>query len=288
MQGYLRRIAEAYPRAHFGPPNITTARDIFRAARLTGTCSHASPDDVAAFLAWKFRDKRPWPYERGIQTFGGMLRMLAEDFGSWWLHSKRAPQVPPETNGASDASNSAPADEPELIPATGCAEHSFDAPWAEGEAPQPMRAPSPPPGRGLCRSYGSRVYPVVLSVKALDASSSGRCEGCSDKGYRLDDSGTEQVAGEEFKTISVSACNCSKGHQIGFRRLAEIERKEAQRRGPGWVAAHRPLDHWPDSITPTRNSVSRPRTTLAHRAGAQRGSSAFSPPVALPGTPPAG
>ena len=39
----------------------------------------ATPADVSAFLAEKFRDRRPFPYERGIQKFAGMFTMVAED-----------------------------------------------------------------------------------------------------------------------------------------------------------------------------------------------------------------
>jgi hypothetical protein len=85
--------------------------------------------------------------------------------------------------------------------------------------------------------FGART-----AVAAGDNESFGPCQHCSGRGYLLE-TGTEQVAGEELKTIAAWPCGCSKDRAIGFGRLAAIERDEAERRGPGWIAAHRPFDH---------------------------------------------
>ena len=82
MQAHLEAIAEAYPRSDFGPANRTTARDMLAAAKLADP--QANADHVRAFLASKFQHKAPYPYEAGIRIFGGMLRMVAEDFGAWF------------------------------------------------------------------------------------------------------------------------------------------------------------------------------------------------------------
>ena len=213
MQPHLKGITEAYPRANFGPANRTTARDMLAAAKLADP--KAIPDDVAAFLAAKFRDRRPYPYESGLQTFGGMLKVVYEDFGAWF-RSHQAPETPVATKAASPSS-----------PYESC-EHalppSLDMWFLHPAPPAPATAPVSPPGPAA---------PYIA----------GPCERCSGKGYHLDDTGTESVDGEELKTIAASACTCPKGRKIDYGRLVAIERKEAERRGPGWIAAHRPSDH---------------------------------------------
>jgi hypothetical protein len=206
MQAHLIAISKAYPSANFGPPSRTTARDMLAAAKLAKV--DATPDQVGTFLACKFRDKRPYPYESGIRTFGGMLRMVADDFGAWLstLPAEEAAQV---TENDADRSADRPS---EQIPEPRREEYSFVRP-----------GPSP-------------------TATVREAESPGPCQHCSGRGYLLDDSGTERVTGEELQTIDARACYCSKGRDVGYRRLVEIERKEAERRGVGWIAAHRPFD----------------------------------------------
>jgi hypothetical protein len=81
MRTHLAAIAHAYPRSNFGVLTQATAHDILAAAKLAR--AEATPADVSTFLVEKFRYRRPYPYERGIQTFAGMLTMVAEDFAAW-------------------------------------------------------------------------------------------------------------------------------------------------------------------------------------------------------------
>jgi hypothetical protein len=82
MQVHLATIAETFHRSSLGPHNRTTARDIMGAAKLSKP--DATPDEVSKFIAWKFRERRPYPYEsRGLRTFGGVLPVVAAEFGSW-------------------------------------------------------------------------------------------------------------------------------------------------------------------------------------------------------------
>jgi len=225
MQAHLKAITETYPRAKFGPANRTTAHDILAAATLAdsrGIGDVASideairrlPDDVAAFLASKCRDKRPYPYENGIRTFGGMLKVVYEDF-SVWFRSQQAPETPVAADAASPSSPSEPC-ETAMLPTP-------DMRFLHPAHPVSARAPVSQPNRAA-------------------PNTAGPCERCAGKGYRLHDTGTESVAGEELKTIAARACECPKGRQIGYRLLADIERQEAKRRGPGWIAEHRPCD----------------------------------------------
>jgi hypothetical protein len=100
MQAHLRRITESYPRSNFGPLNRTTARDLLAAAKVT--TPEATPNDVAAFLASKFRDKRPYPYENGLIEFGGMLVTVHEDFPNWFRSQPQGPkEIRTETENVS-------------------------------------------------------------------------------------------------------------------------------------------------------------------------------------------
>jgi hypothetical protein len=213
MQAHLEAIAEAYPRASFGPANWTTARDMLGAAKLAGP--KATPDDVAAFLASKFRDRRPYPYESGLQMFGGMLTVVYEDFSAW-LPSHHAPEA---TVAAKAASPSMPYELCERATPP-----SPDMRFLQLAPPDPAAAPVSPPKYAVPHTAGS-------------------CERCFGRGYHLDTTGTETVEGEERKTVAASACDCPKGRETSYERLTVIELKEAKRRGPGWIAAHRPSDH---------------------------------------------
>jgi hypothetical protein len=207
MQAHLIAITKAYPSASFGPPSRTTARDMLAAAKLAKV--DATPDQVSAFLAWKFRDRRPYPYENGIRTFGGMLRMVADDLDAW-LSTLPAREATRVTETDADRS----ADQP-----------SEQIPEPRREEEDSFMPPAPPP-----------------TATVREAESPSPCQHCSGRGYLLDDSGTERVTGEELQTIAAWACHCSKGRDIGYGRLAAIERKEAERRGVGWIAAHFPSD----------------------------------------------
>jgi hypothetical protein len=82
IQRLLLRFSEAYPQALFGAASATTARDLMACAQLQ--VDNARPDDVAAFLSSKFQQRRPAPYEPGIQTFGGVITIIREDFRAWF------------------------------------------------------------------------------------------------------------------------------------------------------------------------------------------------------------
>ena len=214
MQAHLKGITEAYPRANFGPANRTVAHDMLAAAKLADP--KATPDDVAAFLASKFRDRRPYPYESGLQKFGGMLTVVYEDFGAW-LRSHQAPEASVVAKTASPS----PPYEP--------CEHAM------------------PPSPEMCFLHPAPVSPPGPAAPHT----AGPCERCSGKGYHLNDTGTENVASKEFKTIVARGCECPKGRQIGYPLLAKIEHDEAERRGPGWIPAHRSSDHPANSAAQT-------------------------------------
>ena len=225
MQAHLEAIAEAYPRSDFGPANRTTARDMLAAAKLADP--QANADHVRAFLASKFQHKAPYPYEAGIRIFGGMLRMVAEDFGAWFRfqQAREAPM-------AAQCAEQSP-------------EHSLVLQHEGYSSVKPTAVPPLSPMRPPTRRT------------AVAAGGPGSCQHCSGKGYRLDDTGTEQIAGKEFRTVAASACDCSKGREIGYRRLAAIERKVAEQRGVGWIPAHRHFEYVADAVTGARNGIAR-------------------------------
>jgi len=235
MQAHLKAIAEAYPRADFGPASRTTARDILAAAKLADP--HANADHVRSFLAWKFRHKAPHPYESGIQTFGGMLRMVFEDFGVWF-RSQQAREVP----AAAQAADQRP-------------KHTIEPQHEEHSSAQPTAPPVPP--AEIPPPWSMRPPSTRTALAARDAGPPDPCQHCSGKGYRLDDTGTERVAGEEFRTVAASACDCSKGREIGYGRLAAIERKVAEQRGVEWIPAHRHFEYVADAVTGARNGIAR-------------------------------
>jgi len=224
MLVHLAAISEAYPRSSFGSVNRTTARDFVAAAKLNDPDANA--DHVAELLAWKFRQKRPYPYERGIQTFGGMLRIVVEDFGAWFCSQKReklAQSPPPQTPPLDERTvDNISASQPKGIQLAGGMEMNETA---ESVGTLAAGSLSSSPTGGTC-SERSAVP----------------CSDCLGKGYILDESGVEQLAGAEVKTIAAMACGCSKGHEMGYARLAAIERTIAERRGVGWISAHRAVD----------------------------------------------
>lgn len=72
------------------------------------------------------------------------------------------------------------------------------------------------------------------------------CPTCSNRGYRFDCTRTETLAGVEVRTVAALACPCFRGREISYLRLALVERKEVERRGPGWMPAHRRFDELSD------------------------------------------
>ena len=199
MRTELAAISKAYPRSNFGALTRRTAHDVMAAAKLAR--ADATPADVSAFLAEKFRDRRPFPYERGIQTFAGMFTMVAEDFGGWVVGQAKINPLRdlPVNPGAPTATPVAERLE-EKIPTSESAQVAKD-------------------------QSGKRQ-------------SSSICPHCSNRGFHLD-TGTETVSATEFRTVAAFACTCSKGRSIGYSRLAAIEQREAERYGSGWLPAHR-------------------------------------------------
>lgn len=167
-----------------------------------------------------------------------MLRIVAEDFGAWF-RSQEAAQAPQAARAADQPS-----------------EHTL-APQLEEPSFAQSTAPVPP--ESIPPQWTIHPPSALAAITDRDEGLPSPCQHCSDKGYLLDDAGTEQVAGEELKTIAASACNCSKGREIGCGRLAEIERKEAGRRGVGWISAHRPFDHVANSNTGPALRIARER-----------------------------
>jgi hypothetical protein len=206
MRRCLIAISEEYPRANFGAANWATARDILGAAKLANPGS--TPDHVVSFLAWKFRDRRPYPYECGIRTFGGILKIVADDLGAWFWSQQQA-EPPRAALADTDATDD--------------------------------RGVEETPASGRKKAHFIQAIPPPTAAVSLLARPSA-CPYCSGRGYRIDDTATECIDGEELRTINASACNCSKGRNIGCRRLAEIERRETEQRGVGWIAEHRPFD----------------------------------------------
>jgi hypothetical protein len=216
MHAHLGRIAESYPHSDFGPLNRTTARDLLAAAKLT--TPEATPNDVVSFLVSKFRDKRPYPYENGLRKFGGMIIAVREDFAAWHRSQPQGPkEIRVETEDVAAEAENASTDSTKADGPAGATVQALPTIW---ENPQEGCEDEP------------RAQPAVA----------GPCSKCSGKGYYLDDTGREHLGGEEFKTLAAAACHCSKGREIGYRRLTAIERKAAERLGVGWIPAHRPRD----------------------------------------------
>ncbi len=212
MLGHLAAIAEAYPCSSFGPVNRTTARDLVAAAKLSDPDANAA--HVSEFLAWKFRQKRPHPYERGIETFGGMLTMVAEDFGAWFSKQRKPVQEIPLPL--------------ENTPTPQGEQNSSDQEITMAETAEAISTEVPQP---LPRTTGTDGQPASIAS----------CS-CLGQGHRIDDTGSEELAGVTVRTIALVPCRCTKGREIGFARLAAMEKKIANERGSGWVAAHHPVE----------------------------------------------
>lgn len=210
MLGHLVAITEAYPCSSFGPVNPTTARDLVAAAKLSDPDANAA--HVSEFIAWKFQQKRPYPYEGGIETFGGMLTMVAEDFGAWFSKQRKLVQENPPPL--------------ENTPTPQAEQNSSDQEITMAETAEAISTPVPEPLPHPTSTDGQRESIASCS--------------CLGRGYRIDDTGSEELAGVTIRTVALVPCRCPKGREIGFARLAAMEKKIANERGSGWVAAHRP------------------------------------------------
>lgn len=238
----IRRMQCGYPDTPFGRKEFNPETDAGDRGFVRRILQELDGVPVRGFLltvACEFKKNGHSPdMANGPQTLG-LLVTWAKKYAE--RVRREAPrELTPQAARAADQS-------PEHTVAPQREEHSF----AQPTAPPVPPAAVPPP-------WPMRPPSARTAVAARDGGSLGPCQHCSGRGYLLVHTGTEQVAGEELKTIAASVCDCSKDRKISYECLAAIERKEAKRRGPDWIAAHRPFDHAANSAAQTPAASLRP------------------------------